>query len=129
MIGHNRRFWIPHIVILMVHFCGHCTLLWFFEALCKCAKFLIPHYLFSQKEKINPEYCAIWILFDHGKIPQPDQHYYPFTRGLRFIFEYIFLLKAGDRAGYGLDLKESSSEVSRENEAHSNMALVVKWEK
>ena len=80
-------------------------------------------------EKINPEYCAIWMIFDHRKIPQPNLQYYPFTRGLRFIFEYIFLLKAGDRAGYELDLKESSSEVSRENEALSNMALVVEWEK
>ena len=73
-----------------------------------------------------------WILCDLNniwKIPQPDQHYYPFTRGLHFIFEYIFLLKAGDRAGYEQDLKESSSEVSRENEALSNMALVVEWEK
>ena len=65
------------------------------------------------------------LVFDHRKIPQPKLQYYPFTRGLRFIFEYIFLLKAGDRAGYEQDLKESSSEVSRENEALSNLALVV----
>ena len=119
MNGHNIPFWIPHIVYLT------------FGPFLRSLHFTLDtSFLIFTKRKYRS-----WILYDLNNIwPQRNSTTQPtilsiYQRTSFYIWIYFSAQSWRQGRVYEQDLKESSSEVSRENEALSNMALVVEWEK